>query len=111
MIVHSHLIEAVATGHRESKTEHGVRVIPEIDAADEQIFIDAFENVVELGPGNIEVTQENILARLERALALGQRNLFKRVTRVDTSVGVAGEADVAVTVLLECFLESGKDHR
>ena len=69
MVVHGHLRRSCsARDIGKVKTRAPLRILAQVDAADQQVVIDDLEDVVEALPRRIEIAQQDVLAGLQRAV-------------------------------------------
>src|SRR5277367_4423942 len=106
MVVHGHLVKAIEPGHRKSKHARAVRILTKVYTADHQIFIDNLEDIVKALPRRIQIAKENVIARLESAVAVPHLDCdrLQAVARLDAAIGVAGDTRVLSVRLLVKFL-------
>ena len=76
VIVHRHVGERVAPGHGEGEHAGAVGILAQIDAADQEIVVDDLEYVIEALPWRIQILEQNVFPRLERARIVPHRYFY-----------------------------------
>src|SRR5215469_7315076 len=112
VIAHRHLGKVVKARHGKSESPRPVRILTQIDSADQQVLADDLKNVVEALPGRIEVVEQDIAAGLERAgVVMLHFNFLEAVTGMNAIVSITGDPCVLIALILKCLLKAGKDRR
>ena len=99
MVVHRHLVEAVFPRHGKRELANPIRIFSQVNAADQQVLVDHLEDVVKPCQGGVQIFEQNVFSRFERARGLGQGDFFQAVARLDVIVGVAGDSGVVAARL------------
>src|SRR6202040_3059042 len=86
----------------------------QVDAADQEIFIDDLEDIVKALPRRIEIAKENVTARLTSTIGMSylDGDFLQAVTRLDAVISVTRNARIlAIRLLVKFLLEPREDGR
>ncbi len=93
------------------KSASAVGILAKIGAADQEIVIDDLEHVIEALPWRIQILEQNVFPRLERARIVPHVYLYllSTIAGVNPAIGIAGDSDVFAALFGKPLAKAGEN--